>query len=245
MRSEALPLRRRRGRQPRRVRHRGRRARAARRGARAARPRGSSWRSSSRARRACSPHDGEADRRGAAGAGRRRQRPRRGRRVRRRAVPRPSRWVGTRADRCGSATRPVPSSPGGWRAPTPCRPPPRSRRSCEEAVPCVRTTAAGPGRHPRAPARRDRRGRGDAPRAPASLLGEHGRLMMIAADHPARGALARRRAPAGHGRPRRPARPARAGAVPARASTACSAPRTSSRTCCCSARWTARSSSAR
>ncbi len=36
--------------------------------------------------------------------------------------------------------------------------------------------------------RSDRRGRA-ARRRPSSLLGEHGRLMMIAADHPARGAL--------------------------------------------------------
>ena len=81
-------------------------------------------------------------------------------------------------------------------------------------------------------------------RRPASLLGAHGRLMMIAADHPARGAL-------------------RAGDDPLamsdradllrRISTALASPGvngvlgtpTSWRTCCCSAPWTTRSSSAR
>ena len=43
----------------------------------------------------------------------------------------------------------------------------------------------GPARH--------RRGRRPRAGAPTSLLGEHGRLMIIAADHPARGALRRRR----------------------------------------------------
>ena len=69
-------------------------------------------------------------------------------------------------------------------------------------------------RRPGAPPRRDRRGRGRPACAPPSLLGEHGRLMMIAADHPARGALRAGERPAGHGRPRRPAGPARARPVP-------------------------------
>ena len=59
----------------------------------------------------------------------------------------------------------------------------------------------------------DRRG-GRRPGRPASLFNGHGRLMMIAADHPARGALPDRRADPGHGRPGRPARPALPGPLP-------------------------------
>ena len=68
-----------------------------------------------------------------------------------------------------------------------------------------------------------------------------GRLMMIAADHPARGALRAGDRPLAMADRGDLLRPAVHRAVPARASTACSAPRTSSRTCCCSARSTARS----
>ena len=87
----------RRGRQPRRDRHRGRRARAARRRAGAARARG-------RAGGRQAGAEGRArrrrrdDRRGAARAGRGRQRPRRRRRVRRRAVPRAAERLGPGAE---------------------------------------------------------------------------------------------------------------------------------------------------
>jgi hypothetical protein len=63
--------------------------------------------------------------------------------------------------------------------------------------------------------------------APQSLVGETGRLMVVAADHTARGAL-------------------RAGAdALAMASTASWELPTSSRTCCCWVRWRTRSSSVR
>ena len=113
-------------------------------------------------------------RRGAAGAGRRGQRPRRGRRVRRRAVPRPSRWVGPRADACGSATRPVRSSPGGWRAPTRCPPRTRSRRSSQEARSDAWRTHALPraGRHPGATGPAAIAEAAAKRRRPTSLLGD-------------------------------------------------------------------------
>ena len=109
------------GRQPRRVRDRGRRARAATPPRPRCSPPGSSWPSSSRARRACSPSDGDGDRRGAAGAGRGRQRPRRRRRVRRRAVPRPARRLGPRAVDAVLQRRRAPSSP--------------ARLACADAMP--------------------------------------------------------------------------------------------------------------
>ena len=144
--------------------------------------------------------------RGAAGAGRGRQRPRRRRRLRRRAVPRPAGRLDAGADRCGSPTPPGRSSP--------------SRLACADAMPTadeVEALLAGrpsmrepSGSHELVETRvrrpeRDRRGGAPRGRRRASLLGEHGRLMIVAADHPARGALRRRRPTAGHGRPRRPA----------------------------------------
>ncbi len=57
--------------------------------------------------------------------------------------------------------------------------------------------------------------------------------MLIAADHPARGALRRARRAGGDGRPDRAAGAAGRSRCPGPAWTACSAPRTSSRTCCC------------
>ena len=78
-----------------------------------------------------------------------------------------------------------------------------------------------------------------ARRRPASFFGEHGKLMIIAADHPARGAL-RAGADALAMADRADLLTGSAPRWPGPASTACSAPRTSSRTCCCSACSTTR-----
>ena len=79
---------------------------------------------------------------------------------------------------------------------------------------------------------------------PTSLFNEHGRLMLIAADHPARGALrAGERALAMADRVDLLDRLSLALSRPG--STASSAPPTSWRTCCCWGRWTARWSSGR
>ncbi len=83
------------------------------------------------------------------------------------------------------------------------RPPVRE----EDLRQLVRTRVERPGAIAEAAARRVR---------PSSLLGDRGRLMMIAADHPARGALRAGDNAHGHGRPGRAAGPARAGPVPAR-----------------------------
>ena len=70
-------------------------------------------------------------------------------------------WSGS----CGSATRPARSSPRAWRAPTRCRPPPRSKRKLRGGRTCVtqrfRDLVATRVRRPG----RDRRGRGAAPPA--------------------------------------------------------------------------------
>ena len=117
---------------------------------------------------------------------------------------------------CGSATRPVRSSRGAWRAPTRCRLRTRSRPSCQRAGGRTWMTTASATWSPPASASpgRDRRGRGDAP--PPHLAAGRPRP----ADDDRRGPPGPRRArrrqpPVRHGRPGRPARPARAGAVPA------------------------------
>src|SRR5204862_7624233 len=86
---------------------------------------------------------------------------------------------------CGSPTRPGPSSRAGWPAPTRCPRPPRSRRRWGAAVRDrlrdileVRTQRADT----IAEMARQRRRR-------APLLGGDDQLFIIAADHPARGAL--------------------------------------------------------
>ena len=111
------------------------------------------------------------------------------------------------------------SSPPGWSARPRCRRPPRSRSCCRRPrrVACRDRAATWTGvRDLRAArARGDRRG-GRRRRRRRPLLGDDGRLMLVAADHPARGALGVRRAADRDGRPRRPARPARARAGPAR-----------------------------
>ena len=145
---------------------------------------------------------------------------------------------------CGSPTRPVRSSPPGWSARPRCRPTAevdallgpsramdRDRERLDRASASPRADAAGaesPRRRRHAGGRRARCSR-------------DGRLLIVAADHPARGALGVRGDPmamadradaaGAAGRPR----------WPGPASTACWAPRTSSRTCCCWARWRARS----
>ena len=80
-------------------------------------------------------------------------------------------------------------------------------------------------------------------RRPA-FLPPDGRLMLIAADHPARGALAAQGRPtAMHSRTEMLDRLRRRWRDPG--STACWPPPTSPRTCCCSGRWRTRSSSPR
>ena len=64
------------------------------------------------------------------------------------------------------------------------------------------------------------------------IAGDDGRLLVVAADHPARNALGVRSDGHGHGQPDRPARAARHRARATRASTGSSARRTSSTTCC-------------
>src|SRR6266508_2012316 len=79
------------------------------------------------------------------------------------------------------------SSPPGSRAPTPCPTPPRWRPCWrrpsmreEQHRAILEARSRNPDAIIEAAARRVR---------PASLFNEHGRLMIIAADHPARGAL--------------------------------------------------------
>ena len=142
---------------------------------------------------------------------------------------------------CGSPTPPAPSSPPGWPAPAmPTTAEVDALLAGALRAPCV--SVPGTVRDARAHRPGHRRGRG-APRAAAAA-----RRRRPADD--------RRRGPPGAQRLRvrdRPLAMADRGELLARlcsrwsgpASTACSAPRTSSRTCCCSAPWTARSSSAR
>ena len=157
-------LRRRRGRQPRRVRDRGRRARALRGGAGAARARGPAGDRQAGPEGRPRPRRPDA-RRGAAGAGRRGQRPRRRRRVRRGAVPLPSRWMGSGAEHAvlqrGRCDRR--GAPGVRRRDADCG---RGRGQASRRRPhvddhrfrdLVATRVGSPGR--------DRRGRGRAPPA--------------------------------------------------------------------------------
>ena len=142
----------------------------------------------------------------------------------------------------------------GWSAPPPCPTRPRSssalagadRDACRARKPMTpaRPCRGRPHRDPRPRAAPDRAGLG-RPHAGARSLGADGRLLLVAADHPARGALGVRADGDGDGQPHRAARPARHRARAARASTACSAPPTSSTTCCCSAPSRTRWSSAR
>ena len=88
---------------------------------------------------------------------------------------------------------------------------------------------------------RGRRGLRRAGAARSAVVGDRGTLFLVAADHPARGALGIRRRPAGDGRPAGLLRAAADRARRTRTSTACSARPTSSRSCCCSARSRARS----
>ena len=130
----------------------------------AARRRASSWPSSSRARRACSPPTARTSRsrcrrcRSTWSTGSA-QATRSAARCATACSPAGS-WSG----RCGSATRPGPSSPRGWPAPTRCRPPTRSRRKLAGGRPCVRSSCSELIASPGAPPRRDRRG-GGQPRA--------------------------------------------------------------------------------
>src|SRR5207342_1987663 len=84
-------------------------------------------------------------------------------------------------------TPPVPSSPAAWPAPTPCPTPPRSKPSsrrppmrAEQLQAIFDARTSNPQAIAQAAADRVR---------PTSLLNEYGRLMIIAADHAARGAL--------------------------------------------------------
>ena len=185
----------RRRRQPRGVRDRGRRDRPAPRGRRPARARRRARDRRSRARRACSPRP-RRDRRGAALPRVGRQRPRRGRRLRRRALPRAAGRAGTSSGSSASPTSPGRSSP--------------SRRECSTAMPTTAEVEALLAREPsmaavttpaeRRPAAprlradpclrpRTRGRRLLAARRRRPLLRDDGRLFIVAADHPARGAL--------------------------------------------------------
>ena len=120
----------------------------------------------------------------------------------------------TRAPSCASPTPPAPSSPSRLECSDGDADGRRGARTLlarRRAMLSTDRLAAG---HPRpacaapeqaiaeaAAQRRSARRRCSAP---------DGRLMIVAADHPARGALRRRRPAAGHGRPRRPAGAARA-----------------------------------
>ena len=89
----------------------------------------------------------------------------------------------------------------------------RARLLSRDASTCDPCEADPSGTDVRARRRGGRRGR--RRRAGARpLLGDDGRLMIVAADHPARGALGVARRAAGDGRPRRPARPAGASRWP-------------------------------
>ena len=239
----------RRGRQPRGVRGRGRRDRPPPRRRRPARPRASTSPSSSRGPEGVLA--ATRDERVEVGTlpGRGRQRPRRRRRLRRCARPRPARRVGPATAPSSSPTSPGRSSPAGSSARPPCRRPTRSRPPSQRgshddrrAARRVDTAALTEIRATRPRAHRARVGRA---RRCARSCADDGRLLLVAADHPARGALGVRADAmamasrtdlldaAGH-RPRA-----------ARASTACSARPTSSTTSSSSAPSRARSSSAR
>ena len=155
--------------------------------------------------------------------------------------------AGTSSGSCGSPTRPGAVVAG--------------RLACADAMPTTEELEAAPGgqRHeqpmsastvtvggtcvtdPGARARTDRRAGRRAHAGPTGLIGATGRLMLVAADHPARGALRAGERPARDGRPLGAARAACPPRCPAPASTACSAPPTSSRTCCSWAPSTTRS----
>ena len=162
---------------------------------RAARTPASSSPSSSRARRACWPPTATDGRRGAAGAGRGRQRPRRRRRLRRRAVPRPARRLGPGADAAlrqrrrrhrrlpaGLLRRHADHRRGRGAAAG------RRARCRDERYQSLAATPRARAR-PEAIAEARRRRAAARRRCSAST----GRLMIIAADHPARGALGVRR----------------------------------------------------
>ena len=118
------------------------------------------------------------------------------------------------------------------------------------------TTAIGP-RYRRRPTRAVRgsptsgcrtRARSGGPPTPGPRRrwsGGDGRLMIIACDHPARGANGVGDRPLAMGNRIHLLERLRDRAGPARVSTVCWPARTSSRTCCCSARWRARSCSGR
>ena len=84
-----------------------------------------------------------------------------------------------------------------------------------------------------------------ARRRPGRILNDRGTLFLVAADHPARGALASGGDPMAMADRRSLLARLVDGARATPTSTACSARPTSSRSCCCSARSRTRSSSAR
>ena len=196
--------------------------------------------------------------RGAAVPGRGRQRPRRRRRLRRRPVPRAARRLGpaphprVRQRRRGHRRLAAgvlhrhadrgPRSRSTWPAGSRSRPNMPPPRSHDDHQPDRVRGRPDRDPRPRAAAHRPRPG---PPGPVGRSCGDDGRLLLVAADHPARGALGVRADTGAMAEPHRPARPARHRLCRARASTACSAPPTSSRTCCCSAPSRARSSSAR
>ena len=125
--------------------------------------------------------------RGAAGAGHRPQRPRRRRRVRRRAVPRPARRLGPGAhDAVQQRRRRHRRVAAGLRRRDAHRG--RGRGAAGRGDQCLSPCSPGSSmpavRRPESIA-----AAAAARRRPTSLTGEHGRMMIIAADHPARGAL--------------------------------------------------------
>ena len=214
---------------------------------RAAGPPASSWPSSSRARAACWPRPARAGR----------VPPDPGRRVNGLGagdsfggalLSRPAARLAAGEDPALRQRRRAPSSRPASSAQPQCRPPPRSRpiaRRTRPPLEAVNVEIACPvhlhdyDRDHRARAARSgavAAARG-GPRHRGPTVGGDGRLMIVACDHPARGALARRRPADGDGQPHRPAGPARAPPWPTRAWTACWPPPTSSRTCCCSGRW--------
>ncbi len=176
-----------------------------------------------------------------------------GRRVRRRALPRAARRLGPGADHAvrqrGRRHRRLP--PGLLLRDADRRRGrgPRCARSAGDRRHADGRRAARRITHPPTSSRLARpppggRRRGRRPPGRRPLIGDSGRLMIVAADHPARGAL-------GVG-DRRLAMANRADLLerlcsrsPAPASTGCSPPPTSWRTCCCSASSTTRSSWAR
>ena len=192
--------------------------------------------------------DPRRDRGGAAVLRRGRQRARRGRRLRRRALPRPARRLVARDGSSASPTSPARSSPAAASARPPCRRPPRSTTILEEHRPCRRLRS--PASSPRRPPPRRLRARCAHARAAIPqtvlrrVLAARARRPLVARRRPPvhrrrrppRPRRARRpRRPDGHGRPLRAARPPRDRPRRDPASTACSARPTSSRTSRCSA----------